>query len=170
MTPIVVLVGPPGAGKTTVGALVASALGVALVDTDAEVEAYAGEPIADIFVDHGEAHFRMLERDAVDRALSGSDGVVALGGGAVLHPATTAQLAGNRVVFLDVGLADAASRVGLNRDRPLLLGNPRGQLRRLMDERRPVYESVATATVGTDGRSPEDVAAEVVALVLQQVP
>ena len=170
MTPVVVLIGPPGAGKSTVGALVASALGVALVDTDAEVETYAGEPIADIFVDHGEAHFRMLERDAVDRALAGSDGVVALGGGAVLHPATTEQLAGHRVVFLDVGLADAASRVGLNRDRPLLLGNPRGQLRRLMDERRPVYESVATATVSTDGRLPEDVAAEVVAFVSQQVP
>ena len=170
MTPVVVLIGPPGAGKSTVGALVASALGVALVDTDAEVETYAGEPIADIFVDHGEAHFRMLERDAVDRALAGSDGVVALGGGAVLHPATTEQLAGHRVVFLDVGLADAASRVGLNRDRPLLLGTPRGQLRRLMDERRPVYESVATATVSTDGRLPEDVAAEVVAFVSQQVP
>lgn len=164
------LVGPPGAGKTTVGALVAARLGVRFLDTDAAVEAEAGQPIADIFVDHGEPHFRALEAAAVARALAGEDGVVALGGGAVLDPETRRLLTGHRVVFLDVGIADAASRVGLNRDRPLLLGNPRGELRRLMAERRPVYEEVAERTVATDRRPADEVAEEVVAVLRQEVP
>lgn len=164
------LVGPPGAGKTTVGALVAARLGVGFLDTDAAVEAETGQPIADIFVDHGEPHFRALEAAAVADALAGETGVVALGGGAVLDPETRRLLTGHRVVFLDVGIADAASRVGLNRDRPLLLGNPRGELRRLMAERRPVYEEVAERTVGTDGRPPDEVAEEVVAVLRQEVP
>ncbi|HEX6328455.1 MAG TPA: shikimate kinase [Jiangellaceae bacterium] len=161
MSPKLVIVGPPGAGKTTVGRLVADKLGTELRDTDDDVERTAGKPISEIFVDDGEAAFRTLERAAVATALTEHDGVLALGGGAVLDEGTRALLASVRVVFLDVGLADAASRVGLNRDRPLLIGNPRAQLNRLMNERRPLYERVATITVDTSGRTPEDVADEV---------
>lgn len=161
MSPQLVIVGPPGAGKTTVGRLLADKLGGALRDTDADIERAAGKPISDIFVDDGEAAFRALERTAVARALDEHDGVVALGGGAVIDQGTRQRLRDHHVVFLDVGLADAASRVGLNRDRPLLIGNPRAQLKQLMDERRPLYVEVATVTVDTSGRTPADVAAEV---------
>lgn len=165
MTPIVVLIGAPGAGKTTVGRLVAQRRAVPFRDTDDDVEATAGTSISDIFVDQGEAAFRGLERDAVAKALAAHDGVLALGGGAVIDPDTRASLADHRVVHLEVGLGDAASRVGLNRDRPLLLGNPRQQLRAMLAERRPLYEAVASATVSTDGRTPDEVAADVEALL-----
>lgn len=161
MSPKLVIVGPPGAGKTTIGRLVADRLGGELRDTDTDVERLAGKPISEIFIDEGEAVFRSLERAAVAAAIAEHDGVVALGGGAVLDERTRALLASLRVVFLDVGLADAAARVGLNRDRPLLIGNPRAQLNRLMNERRPLYVDVATITVDTSGRTPEDVADEV---------
>ncbi len=165
--PVVVLIGPPGAGKSTVGGLVAERLGVGFRDTDTDVEAAAGRSISDIFVDDGEGAFRVLERAAVAAALASHDGVLAVGGGAVLDETTQAALAGHRVVFLDVGIKDAASRVGFNRDRPLLLGNPRAQWVKLMEVRRPVYERLATATVLTDGRAPEDVADEIVALLTE---
>jgi shikimate kinase len=156
-----VLVGAPGAGKSTVGRLLADRLGVSFRDTDDDVELIAGKSISDIFLDDGEPAFRALERDAAAAALTIHDGVLALGGGAVADARTRELLDGHRVVFLDVGLADAASRVGLNRDRPLLIGNPRAQLKRLLDERRPLYLQVATLTVDTAGRTPDEVVAEV---------
>ncbi len=162
MAPRVVLVGPPGSGKTTVGILVADRLGVAFRDTDADVESQAGTTISDLFVEHGEAHFRGLERAAVTTALSEHTGVVALGGGAVLDDETRKDLAAHHVVFLDVSLPDAVRRVGLAASRPLLLGNVRGRLKQLMDARRPLYAEVATAVVTTNGREPADIAAEVV--------
>ena len=165
---LVVLVGPPGAGKTTVGRLLAERLGVAFRDTDADVEQVAGTSVADVFVEQGEPAFRALETAAVERALATHAGVLALGGGAVLDPTTRARLRGRTVVFLDVGITDAASRVGFNRDRPLLLGNPRAQWTRLMQVRRPLYEEVATATVATDGRTPDDVV-DAVLTVLEPV-
>jgi len=168
MSPVVVLIGPPGAGKSTVAAVLAERLGVPVRDTDADVEATAGKPIGDIFVDDGEPAFRELERAAVLVALAEHAGVLALGGGAVLNPLTEQALAGVAVVFLDVQITDAARRVGLNRDRPLLVGNPRAQWIKLMESRRPVYERAATVTVATDGITPEEVADQVIeALRLQ---
>jgi shikimate kinase len=150
-----------GAGKTTVGGLLAEAWGVGFRDTDQDVEARAGKPVQEIFVDEGEDAFRALERDAVAQALTDHDGVLALGGGAVLSDETRALLAGHQVVFLRVGLADAAKRVGLGVSRPLLLGNVRGRMKQLIDERAPVYEAVAAHVVDTDGLSVDEVAAAV---------
>ena len=162
MAPVVVLVGPPGSGKSTAARAVADRLGVASRDTDDDVEQATGSSIADLFVEHGEEHFRDLERAAVAVALAEHDGVLAVGGGAVLEPETRDQLTGLPVFFLDVGIKDAARRIGFNRDRPLLLGNPRAQWIRLMAARRPLYEEVASMTVLTDGRTPDEVADEVV--------
>ena len=168
--PVLVLVGAPGAGKTTVGRLVADRLGVPFRDTDADIEQRAGKPIPEIFVDDGEPAFRALEVEAVAAGLAGFPGVLALGGGAVLNEATQHRLAGHTVVYLAVSAAEAAGRVGLNRDRPLLLGNVRAQLKALLDERLPAYQKVATATVPTDGRPAADVATAVLDAIRPRVP
>jgi shikimate kinase len=160
--PAVVVIGPPGSGKSTVGRIVAERLGVAFRDTDHDVEEAAGKPIGDIFVDDGEERFRELERAAVRDALAEHDGVLALGGGAILDAGTQADLAGQRVVYLEVGLSDAVKRVGLASARPLLVLNPRSQFRKLMEERRPIYERLAMIKVATDDRKPGDVADEIV--------
>ncbi|HEY8534426.1 MAG TPA: shikimate kinase [Micromonospora sp.] len=163
--PICVLVGPPGAGKTTVGEALAAALGVPFRDTDADIAAIAGKPIPEIFVDEGEEHFRALERKAVAAALTSCDGVLALGGGAVLAEETRAALADHTVIYLSVELSDAMARVGLGAGRPLLAVNPRATWRHLMEQRRPLYEQVATHTVVTDGRTPEEIVEEIIALL-----
>jgi shikimate kinase len=151
-----------GAGKTTVGELVAAALGVTFRDTDADIVAGAGKPISEIFVDDGEDAFRALERAAVATALATCDGVLALGGGAILAEETRVLLRGHAVVYLSVELADALSRVGFGAGRPMLAINPRATLKYLLDQRRPLYLEVATLTVITDGRKPEEVADEIV--------
>ncbi|UWE09436.1 shikimate kinase [Actinacidiphila bryophytorum] len=156
--PAVVLVGPPGAGKSTVGRILADRLGTTYRDTDADIEAAAGKPIPEIFIDEGEPHFRDLERTAVRDALAGHGGVLSLGGGAIMDAATRALLAGLPVVFLDVGLHAAVHRVGLDAPRPLLAVNPRQSWRELMEARRPLYTEVARAVVATDEGTPEDVA------------
>lgn len=159
--PVAVLVGPMGSGKSTVGALLAAALGVTARDTDADIERLEGRSVSDIFVESGEEHFRAVEKAAVADALAGHDGVLSLGGGAVLDPDTRALLADHRVVFLQVGLSEAVKRVGLGIGRPLLLGNVRSRIKALLDERTPIYVSVADVTVDTDQRSPEDIVDEI---------
>ncbi|RZS89410.1 shikimate kinase [Motilibacter rhizosphaerae] len=164
MSPVAVLTGPPGAGKTTVGTALATRLDVGFRDTDADVEAGAGRTVAEIFVEDGEPRFRELEAAAVRAALADHDGVLALGGGAILDPATRKVLqdSGSPVVLLEVGVAEAAVRVGFNRERPLLLGNPRQQWSRLLEARLPLYLEVASVRVSTDDREPDQVVDEIV--------
>jgi len=194
--PPIVLIGAPGAGKTTVGAALAARLGVPFTDTDAIVEAAAGKPVSEIFITDGEPEFRRLERAAVAAALAGGEGtagegtageetageetggagtggegtagpaVVGVGGGAVMDERTQARLAGQRVVYLETGFSELAKRVGLDRARPLLIGtNPRAQLKALLEQRLPVYARLAWLTVRTDGRDPDEIAAEIAAVI-----
>ncbi|PWW54166.1 shikimate kinase [Actinokineospora spheciospongiae] len=164
MSPVAVVVGPPGAGKTTTGEGLAAALGLPFRDTDADIVAGAGKPITEIFTDDGEPAFRELEERAVAAALAEHPGVLALGGGAVLSRATRALLAEHTVVFLNVGFAEGVRRTGLSAARPLLVGiNPRARFRELLDERLPLYREVATVEVLTDALTPDEVVAELVA-------
>ncbi|GIH06282.1 shikimate kinase [Rhizocola hellebori] len=161
MKPLAVIVGPPGSGKSTVGTLLAQQAGVSFRDTDADIVAAQGKPIQDIFVEEGEEHFRALEREAVARALSEHDGVLALGGGAILAEQTRILLKAHTVIFLTVELGEAVRRVGIDQGRPLLMMNPRATLRYLMEQRRPLYEEVATHTVDTSGREPAEIVTEI---------
>ncbi len=154
--PFVVVIGPPGVGKSTVAAELAGRLGRTVVDTDALVEERAGKAISDIFLDEGESAFRELETEAVLGGLTQEGIVLALGGGAPMTPAVADALEGHRVLFLDVGIADAARRIGLNVSRPLLGVNPRQSWIKTMQERRPTYERLATWQVDTsDHEVPE---------------
>jgi shikimate kinase len=159
-TPVVILIGPPGSGKSTVGPLLADLLHVSFLDTDDEVASIARKPVGDIFVEDGEPAFRALERPVVHRALR-YHGVVALGSGAVTDEPTQQLLAGHRVVYLETGFAEVAKRSGLSRPRIPVPGNPRGMLRAMLEERRPLYERLATVTVDTDGLSPEEIASQI---------
>jgi len=163
--PVVILIGPPGAGKTTVGGELAARLDVRFTDTDASVEAAVGKPVSDIFIEDGEQAFRELERAAVAAAIADHDGVVGLGGGAILDLRTRERLAGQPVVYLRTSFTELARRVGMDRARPLLIGNPRAQLKALLDQRLPIYESLAWLTVDTDGRDPAEVAKQIAAAV-----
>jgi shikimate kinase len=166
LKPRVVLVGPMGAGKSTVARILGRRWELPTRDTDVDVEKVAGKTVQDIFVDDGEAAFRALEAAAVATALAEHEGVLSLGGGAVLDPVTRERLDGHTVVFLKVGLAAAVRRVGLAESRPVLnqaVGGVRTRIKSLLDERAPLYASVATLTVDTDGRTPDDVAAEILA-------
>jgi shikimate kinase len=163
--PIAVLIGAPGAGKSTIGRRVAERLKVPFVDTNALIEEESGMSVSDMFVELGEPEFRVREEEAVRRALSEQTGVVALGGGAILSESTRQLLADHTVVWLRVNVSDAASRVGMNQARPLLLGNVRGRLTQLLNERTPLYESVASITIETDGRAVREVTSSVLAAV-----
>lgn len=155
MTPRVVLIGPPGAGKSSVGRVLAKTLDMEFADTDTLIEKDQGKSVGQIFVDDGEPFFRQVEERICTSALENFNGVLSLGGGAVLSEVIQEKLrqSGSEIIFLDVSLAVAAPRVGFNRDRPLLLGNPRQQWQQLMEKRRPIYEALATITEEVGERS-----------------
>jgi shikimate kinase len=159
--PVAVLIGPPGAGKTAVGPLLAERLGTSFRETDADIAAVAGRPVSDIFIEQGEPAFRQLEREAAARALREHEGVLALGSGAVLDPDIQARLEGLPVVYLAADFGTVARRVGLDRPHIVIPGNPRGRLRAMLAERRPLYEQLATVTVETDDLDPDELAAEI---------
>lgn len=156
----IVLIGPPGAGKTSIGKALSKELNMAFVDSDSEIERSVNKKISDIFVDEGEGVFRKIEVEVVSKLLSQFDGVIALGGGAPINPEIQELLSSAQypVVFIDVSISQAATRIGFNKDRPLLLINPRQQWLHLMSERRPVYERLASATVSSDSQKPSQVA------------
>ncbi|WP_410601950.1 shikimate kinase [Amycolatopsis sp. lyj-90] len=158
MTPRVVIIGPPGSGKSTVGPALAATLGLAFRDSDDDIVASAGKPITDIFAEEGEPAFRALEEEMVAKALAEHDGVLSLGGGAPITPGTRERLAGHTVVFLNVGMAAGVQRAGLSTARPLLAGvNPRATYKALLDARLPVYREVATFEIETDQLTPDEV-------------
>jgi shikimate kinase len=167
MTPRVVLIGPPGAGKTSIGRALAKSLNLDFADTDTLIESDQNKNVSQIFVDDGEPHFRAIEERICRTALIEADGVLSLGGGAVLTPtvADAIRESGSEVIFLDVSLAVAAPRIGFNRDRPLLLSNPRQQWQRLLDARRPIYESLATIQIEVEDRSVKQIVQEILTKV-----
>ena len=158
----IVLVGVPGAGKTTVGKLLAKELGVEFFDSDQVIETKAGKSVSDIFTQDGEPTFRKLEHDVIMELLDSNNVVVALGGGSLGNDDTRAKVKDATTVWLVAGLAQAVERVGRNRNRPLLLGNVRGQLADLMTAREPLYKEVASIAVDTSKLIPSEVAAEIV--------
>jgi shikimate kinase len=160
----VVVIGPPGAGKTTVGARLAELLDVPFRDVDDDIVAAAGKPITDIFATDGEPAFRALEETAVATALAEHTGVLALGGGAILSARTRSALAGRTVVFLNVGMPEGVRRTGLSTARPLLAGvNPRATFKSLLDARLPLYREVATIEVATDDLPQGEIVAKILA-------
>jgi shikimate kinase len=166
--PVAVLIGPPGAGKTAVGPLLAELLGTSFRDTDADVVAAAGLSVSDIFIEQGEQAFRQLEREAAARALREHHGVLALGSGAVLDPGLEQRLEGLPVVYLAADFGTVARRLGLDRPRVVIPGNPRGRLRVMLEERRPLYERLATVTVTTDDDDPDELAEQIAAKLAAQ--
>ena len=163
-----ILIGPPGAGKSTVGGLLAREWGVRFLDTDSLVEESAGKKVSQIFIEDGERKFRELEEEIVLRSIEeeASDVsrpvVLALGGGSVLSERVQKSLTGRRdVLFLDVSLSNAAPRVGFNRERPLLLINPRQQWQELMNQRRPIYQALAAQRIDTNEKSPQEIVQEI---------
>ena len=163
MAPRAIIIGAPGAGKTSVGRRVAERLGVEFRDSDAAIEKRAGKPVSDIFLSDGEPEFRRLEREVIAESLKDADGVLSVGGGAVLDPDTREAFSHHTVVWLEVDLGNATKRVGMNSARPLLMGNVRGTMTTMLNERTPLYEEVATVTVDTSGRPLKDVVNDVVA-------
>ncbi len=158
--PAVVIMGAPGSGKSTIGPLLAGHLGLPFVDVDAVIEQREGRAITEIFVDDGEPAFRAVE-ERVTAELLAEPVVLALGGGAILSATTRAALTGHRVIWLKVGVPAAAQRIGLNAARPLLMGNVRGRLVKLLADRLPLYAECATEAVETDGRTPDEVLAQI---------
>jgi shikimate kinase len=165
-----ILIGPPGSGKSAVGKSLAQRMGVEFADTDAIIEKKCSKSISDIFVESGEPYFREIERAVVLDRLEHGEGVLSLGGGSVLDQQAQCALrtSPTPIVFLDVSLASASPRVGFNRDRPLLVGNPRAKWQELMNARRPIYEELATFTVPTDDLTPSQVSSKIVELLAKE--
>ena len=161
----IVLVGVPGAGKSTVGKQLATALGCEFFDSDHEIEARLGKSVSDIFTQDGEATFRKVEAEIICELLTRENVVISLGGGSLLNENTRELVKKHQVIWLQVNLAGAVSRVGLNRNRPLLLGNVRGQLADLMQAREPLYREVASHLVETTEMSASQVVTAIIAIV-----
>ena len=161
--PEVILIGPPGSGKSTIGKSLSKLLNLPFSDTDHLIEERAGKKISEIFVDEGESIFRAMEVEVVAQALQEQNGILALGGGSIMNPLSEALIASNSAlkVFLEVGIAQAAPRIGFNQDRPLLLVNPRQTWLNLMKERKLIYKRLADVTLSTDSKKPADVAQEI---------
>jgi shikimate kinase len=159
----IVLIGAPGSGKSTVGAALSKKLALDFVDTDQLIEDREGKAITDIFVVDGEPYFRAIELETLKQVLTMDNLVVSLGGGAPIseHAQQELSASDSTVVFLDVSLATAAPRVGFNRDRPLLLGNPRAQWQALSDKRRPIYEALADVSIKVDDMSVAEIVSEI---------
>ena len=166
MAKSIILIGPPGSGKSTIGKATSRRLKINFTDTDDLIEVRSGTSISQIFIDKGEPWFRDLELEVLQEELVKLNGVLALGGGAPLSEVAQGLLRSKdeAIVYLDVSLATAAPRVGFNRDRPLLLSNPRGAWQELMDKRRPIYEALAKHIVKVDERAPKDIVDEIVRL------
>lgn len=166
-----ILIGPPGSGKSSVGKSLATRLGVAFSDTDTIIEKECKKSISEIFIESGEPYFREIERTVVLDQLANGVGILSLGGGSILDQQAYSALEASAtpIVFLDVSLASASPRVGFNRDRPLLVGNPRAKWQELMNARRPIYEGLATFSVSTDELTPSQVSQKIVNLLEIQV-
>ena len=159
----IVLIGPPGAGKSSIGKSLAKELNLNFIDSDSEIEKISHKKISEIFIEDGEPAFRLLEVDVVRKVLSDFEGVISLGGGAPINPEIQEVLgrANYPVIFIDVSIAQAAIRIGFNKDRPLLLVNPRQQWISLMNDRRPIYEKLASQTISSDNQKPHEVAKQI---------
>ena len=159
----IVLIGPPGAGKSSIGKALAKELNLNFIDSDSEIEKISHKKISEIFIEDGEPAFRLLEVDVVRKVLADFEGVISLGGGAPINPEIQEVLgrANYPVIFIDVSIAQAAIRIGFNKDRPLLLVNPRQQWISLMNDRRPIYEKLASQTISSDNRKPHEVAKQI---------
>ncbi len=159
----IVLIGPPGAGKSSIGKALAKELNLNFIDSDSEIEKISQKRISEIFIEDGEPAFRLLEVDVVRKILADFEGVISLGGGAPINPEIQEVLqdANYPVVFIDVSIAQAATRIGFNKDRPLLLVNPRQQWISLMNDRRPIYEKLASQTISSDNQKPHEVAKQI---------
>lgn len=158
----IIIIGPPGAGKTTIGKLLAKDLELDFIDTDSEIERQTGKKISDIFLDEGETGFRKIEREIVIKSLKEEDVVISLGGGSILDSEVEGLLRNEpQVVYLEVSISNAAPRVGFNTERPLLLANPRQQWLKLFEERRELYEALGRYRVNTDNRKPKETVAEI---------
>ena len=167
MAPKVILIGPMGSGKTTIGSLLAEKLGLSFRDTDHLIEEQEGKTVSQIFLDQGEDAFRAIEKRVLREELLTDGTVLSLGGGAPISIDAQSALRAiaSHIIFLDISLSTVAPRIGFNRDRPLLLNNPRGQWQTLMEARRPIYEAIADATISVDDKSEE----EIVTIVLSSL-
>jgi len=159
MAPRVILIGPMGSGKTTIGSLVAGKLGLSFRDTDHLIEKQEEKTVSQIFLDEGEDAFRAIEKRVLREELLTDGTVLSLGGGAPisLDAQSALRAIASHIIFLDISLSTVAPRIGFNRDRPLLLNNPRGQWQTLMEARRPIYEAIADTIINVDDKREEEI-------------
>ena len=160
----IVLIGPPGSGKSTIGRSLSKRLDRKFLDTDSLIEEKSKKKIAEIFVDEGEEAFRGLEMIVLQEVLQRPNCIISLGGGAPIKEESQVFIESSDVfvVFLDISLAAAASRVGFNRDRPLLLGNPRAQWQSLNEARRPIYQKLASLSIKVDDMNVDQIIQEII--------